>query len=111
FDGNHAGHNKKYTRGDSQEQFTYTEEGTAAKSESERNLIVDGKSGNSLLKQPLIGGLMKEGLKKLDSFDRWVTNELEDVNESHIQHTSVSYWDTVEAEDGVSDSSIAPQEQ
>ncbi|KAF3441067.1 hypothetical protein FNV43_RR19353 [Rhamnella rubrinervis] len=47
----------------------------------------------------------EEGLKKLDSFNRWMSKELGDVNESHMQTSSGSYWDTVDAENGVDDSS------
>ncbi|PSS26577.1 Calmodulin-binding transcription activator 3 like [Actinidia chinensis var. chinensis] len=100
--------NKHYTQTDFQMHLTYGE-GGAMKSELESNLTVEGKAEPSPLKQPLLDGLLKEGLKKLDSFDRWMSKELGDVNESHVQSSSGTYWETVEAEDGVDDSSIASQ--
>lgn len=62
------------------------------------------------MKQPHLDGVRKQELKKLDSFDKWMSKELGDVNESHVQSSSGTYWETVEAEDGVDDSSISPQE-
>lgn len=61
------------------------------------------------LKPPFLEGVMKEGLKKLDSFDRWMTKELGDVKESQTQSTSGTYWEAVETENGVDDSIISPQ--
>lgn len=56
------------------------------------------------IKQPLLdGSFTEDGLKKLDSFNRWMSKELGDV-ESHIQTSSGSYWDNVETENGVIDS-------
>ncbi|KAK1439490.1 hypothetical protein QVD17_05309 [Tagetes erecta] len=69
--------------------------------------IVDEKLGS--MKPPLLEGLMKEGLKKLDSFDRWMSKELGDVNESQTQSSSRTYWEAVESENGVEDSIISPQ--
>lgn len=45
--------------------------------------------------------LSGEGLKKLDSFNRWMSRELGDVSESHVQSSSEPYWDTVENESGI----------
>ncbi|XP_057495888.1 calmodulin-binding transcription activator 1-like isoform X2 [Actinidia eriantha] len=105
---NPSDQNKHYTQTDFQMHLTYGE-GGAMKSELESNLTVERKAEPSPLKQPLLDGLLKEGLKKLDSFDRWMSKELGDVNESHVQSSSGTYWETVEAEDGVDDSSIASQ--
>lgn len=69
--------------------------------------IVDEKPGS--LKPPYLEGFMKEGLKKLDSFDRWMSKELGDVKESQTQSTSGTYWEAVESENGVDDSIISPQ--
>ncbi|KAK9053415.1 hypothetical protein SSX86_030049 [Deinandra increscens subsp. villosa] len=69
--------------------------------------VVDGKPGP--LKPPFLEGFMKEGLKKLDSFDRWMSKELGDVKESQTQSTSGTYWEAVESENGVEDSIISPQ--
>ncbi|CAJ2677065.1 unnamed protein product [Trifolium pratense] len=50
--------------------------------------------------------LADEGLKKLDSFNRWMSNELGDVEESSKKSTSSAYWDTVESENGVDSRTI-----
>ncbi|XP_071696321.1 calmodulin-binding transcription activator 3-like isoform X2 [Rutidosis leptorrhynchoides] len=71
------------------------------------NLNEDEKSGS--LRPPYLDGFMKEGLKKLDSFDRWMSKELGDVKESQSQSTSETYWEAVESENGVDDSIISPQ--
>ncbi|CAN4112906.1 unnamed protein product [Withania somnifera] len=76
------------------------------------NLNIGVKTDYSALKQPLLDGVLrKEGLKKLDSFDRWISKELGDVSESHVQSNSSSYWDNVGDEDGVDNSTIASQVQ
>ncbi|KAL7192584.1 hypothetical protein ACSBR2_024412 [Camellia fascicularis] len=104
-----AEQNKHYTQNDLPIQRTYTEGGSALKSELEGNLTVEGKAEQLPLKQTLLNGFVREGLKKLDSFDRWMSKELGDVNESHVHSSSGTYWETVETEDGVDDSSISPQ--
>lgn len=84
-----------------------TEHESDFKSVFESNLVLEGKPNYiSGKKQSLLdNSLTEEGLKKLDSFNRWMSKELGDVNESHMQTSSGSYWDTVEAENGVDDSS------
>ncbi|KFK32838.1 hypothetical protein AALP_AA6G293500 [Arabis alpina] len=61
----------------------------------------------STMKQHLLdGALGEEGLKKMDSFNRWMSKELGDVgviadaNESFTQSSSRTYWEEVESEDG-----------
>uniref|UniRef100_A0A1J3HKZ8 Calmodulin-binding transcription activator 3 n=1 Tax=Noccaea caerulescens TaxID=107243 RepID=A0A1J3HKZ8_NOCCA len=61
----------------------------------------------STMKQHLLdGALGEEGLKKMDSFNRWMSKELGDVgviadaNESFAQSSSRNYWEEVEGEDG-----------
>jgi len=90
-------------------QPTCEEDGSALKSELEHNTALEGKAEPSPLKQPHLGGLLKQELKKLGGFDRWMSKELGDVNESHVQSSSGTYRETVEAEDGVDDSSVSPQ--
>lgn len=63
------------------------------------NQNLEGKTDHSALRQPLLDGVRKEGLKKLDSFDRWISKELGDVNESHMQSSSTNYWGSVGNED------------
>jgi hypothetical protein len=50
--------------------------------------------------------MAEEGLKKLDSFNRWMSKELGDVEESSKKSTSSAYWDTVETENGVDSRTI-----
>ncbi|XP_050205154.1 calmodulin-binding transcription activator 3 isoform X2 [Mercurialis annua] len=69
-------------------------------SNTEYNMTLEGKSICSLAaKQHLFDhSLSGEGLKKLDSFNRWMSKELGDVNASHVHSTSAAYWDAVESE-------------
>ncbi|KAM6563826.1 hypothetical protein CsatB_023824 [Cannabis sativa] len=73
---------------------------------SKSNMNLEEKPYNSGTKQPLlVGSFAEEGLKKLDSFNRWMSKELGDVNESHMQTSSRAYWDSVEGDTCVNDSS------
>lgn len=98
------------------EQFEYTMQnnyqmpasigtGSTLKAESAVNPVED-KTCYPTLKQPLLDGVMKEGLKKLDSFDRWMSKELGDMAEPNTQSGLGVYWDDVRSEDGVNDSGI-----
>ncbi|KAL6558828.1 hypothetical protein OROMI_019178 [Orobanche minor] len=95
------------TQNDLQLQTLNTVE-SSLRSESNGNLDVDDKTNYPALRQPLLDGLMREGLRKLDSFDRWMSKELGDVAESTMQPTSGAYWETVGNEDG-DDSGISDQ--
>lgn len=77
------------------------------KSVQESNVFLEGKPNYiSGRKQSLLdSSFTDEGLKKLDSFNRWMSKELGDVNESHMQTSSGAYWDSVEAENSGDDSS------
>ncbi|XP_031385983.1 calmodulin-binding transcription activator 3 isoform X2 [Punica granatum] len=78
--------------------------------ETSSDVIAEGKASQSSLKQPFSDILLAEdGLKKMDSFNRWMSKELGDVSDIHMQSSSGAYWDTVEGETGV-DSSISSQE-
>lgn len=74
--------------------------GSYHKPEPDGSLNVEGKTNYPALRQPLLGGVMREGLKKLDSFDRWMSKELGDVTESTLQPGSGPYWETVGSDDG-----------
>lgn len=88
-------------------QRSNTENESDFKSAVESNLVMEGKPNYfSGIKQSLLdSSLTEEGLKKLDSFNRWMSKELGDVSEAHMQSSSGACWDTVEAENGVDDSS------
>lgn len=98
-------HSKPLAQGNLELHLTKEDGGKSQKTEG--NLNLDEKSGS--LKPPYLEGFMKEGLKKLDSFDRWMSKELGDVKESQTQSTSGTYWEAVESGNGVDDSIISPQ--
>ncbi|CAK7334653.1 unnamed protein product [Dovyalis caffra] len=58
---------------------------------------------SSSVKQHILEGSGTEGLKKLDSFTRWMSKELGDV-EPQVQSSSGTYWITADSENGVGDS-------
>lgn len=66
------------------------------------NATLEGKPNYiSGLKNSLLDGSFNDdGLKKLDSFNRWMNKELGDV-ESHMQTSSGACWDTLESENGI----------
>lgn len=74
--------------------------GSPLKSEPDGNSNVGDKNNYPTLRQPLLHGVMRESLKKLDSFDRWVSKELDDVTESTMQPDSGVYWESVGGGDG-----------
>ncbi|KAE8671519.1 Calmodulin-binding transcription activator 3 [Hibiscus syriacus] len=82
------------------------------KPDSESYLTLEGKSIYSSATKPhLLDGSLAEGLKKLDSFNRWMSKELGDVEESHTHSNSGAYWEEVEGQNGVDVSSIPSQGQ
>ncbi|KAK8673821.1 hypothetical protein V6N13_112132 [Hibiscus sabdariffa] len=87
--------------------------GYIPKSDSESYLAMEGKSIYSSAMRPhlLDVSLAEEGLKKLDSFNRWMSKELGDVDESHTHSNSGAYWDEMEGQNGVDVSSIPSQGQ
>lgn len=96
-----------------QSQLSDANVGGSLNTDLDHTLSIGVKTDYSALKQPLLDGVLKrEGLKKLDSFDRWISKELGDVSESHMQQSnSSSYWDNVGDDDGVDNSTIASQVQ
>ncbi|KAK7247416.1 hypothetical protein RIF29_42299 [Crotalaria pallida] len=81
------------------------------KSDEETNRSLDGIDDSYFAskKTQLDGAPAEEGLKKLDSFNQWMSKELGDVKELSIQSTPGSCWDSVESENGV-DSTIVPSQ-
>lgn len=76
---------------------------------SRRNDSIEGKADHAPAIKPLLDGSFGDGLKKLDSFNRWMSKELEDVDEPQMQSSSGAYWDTVESENEVDESSVPLQ--
>ncbi|XP_020588404.1 calmodulin-binding transcription activator 3-like isoform X2 [Phalaenopsis equestris] len=52
-----------------------------------------------------------EGLKKYDSFSRWMSKELGEVDDSQINSNSGIYWSSLESESVVAESNLLNQEQ
>ncbi|GLT43948.1 hypothetical protein SLA2020_178700 [Shorea laevis] len=98
-------------RNDSQTRLLSGEHDHVLPPDSDGHLNLEGKSiYSSALKQRLFDStLTEEGLKKLDSFNRWMSKELgdvTDVDESHLQSSSGADWETVENENAIDVSSI-----
>ncbi|KAM5577233.1 hypothetical protein ABKV19_007867 [Rosa sericea] len=74
---------------------------------SKRNDSIERKADHPSAIKPLLG--FDDGLKKLDSFNRWMSKEFEDVDEPQMQSSSGAYWDTVESENEVDESSVPLQ--
>ncbi|XP_074585164.1 calmodulin-binding transcription activator 3-like isoform X2 [Curcuma longa] len=66
---------------------------------------------SSLLKQLSLdlSSLQGEGLKKYDSFSRWMSKELGEVEDTHIKTSPGVYWSTVGSDIVVGDSDITNQ--
>lgn len=80
---------------------------SAMRLSSENDRSNEGTISYSLtLKQSLIDG--EESLKKVDSFSRWITRELVEVDDLHMHPSSGLSWSTVECGDIVDDSSLSP---
>ncbi|CAJ1938111.1 unnamed protein product [Sphenostylis stenocarpa] len=101
--------NKALMLNDHQEILLNTKE--KLKSDFEANRILDGiEDTRFTFKRTLLDGSpAEEGLKKLDSFNQWMSKELGDVEESNKPSTSGAYWDTVESESEVGSATIPSQ--
>ncbi|XP_043719498.1 calmodulin-binding transcription activator 1-like isoform X2 [Telopea speciosissima] len=93
---------------DLQIQLSGAELGSHLKSSTENDLAIEENSGTAK-RSSLECAHTEEGLKKLDSFTRWMSKELGEVNGSHLQSSSGVYWSTVESENVVDDSIMSPQ--
>ncbi|KAL2343063.1 hypothetical protein Fmac_004348 [Flemingia macrophylla] len=101
--------NKVPVQNDPQEILLNTEEKLISDLEGNRN--PDGTEDTYFpFKRTLLDGPpAEEGLKKLDSFNQWMSKELGDVEESNKKSTSNAYWDTVESENEVGSTTIPSQ--
>ncbi|XVF58987.1 hypothetical protein PTKIN_Ptkin07bG0237500 [Pterospermum kingtungense] len=81
--------------------------------DSESHLTLEGKSiySSAMREHLFVGSLAEGGLEKLDSFNCWMSKELGDVSESHMQPSSRAYWDAVEGQNEVDVSTIPSQGQ
>ncbi|KAF5743936.1 calmodulin-binding transcription activator 2-like isoform X2 [Tripterygium wilfordii] len=79
----------------------------ATKSNSKNDMTPEGNLNYTLIvKQSLLDG--EGGLKKVDSFSRWVDKELVEVDDLQMQSSSGITWGTVECGDVVGESSLSP---
>uniref|UniRef100_A0A0E0IRG4 CG-1 domain-containing protein n=1 Tax=Oryza nivara TaxID=4536 RepID=A0A0E0IRG4_ORYNI len=58
-----------------------------------------------------LSDILKDSFKKSDSFTRWMSKELLDVEDSQIQSSSGAYWNTEEADSIIEASSREPLDQ
>ncbi|XP_075673479.1 calmodulin-binding transcription activator 2-like isoform X4 [Castanea sativa] len=88
-------------------ELTNTESQSSIKSVSKMDMPIEGNINYAMtLKKHLIDG--EQGLKKVDSFSRWASKELGDVDDFHMQTSSGISWSTVECGNVVDDSSLSP---
>ncbi|KAJ8775354.1 hypothetical protein K2173_020358 [Erythroxylum novogranatense] len=79
----------------------------AAPFNSENNISVEGNNKYSfILKQTFLDG--EEGLKKVDSFSRWIAKELEEVDDLNMRPSSTISWSADECGNVVDDASLSP---
>ncbi|XP_026437762.1 calmodulin-binding transcription activator 2-like isoform X1 [Papaver somniferum] len=102
-----AGHNEQkgvhVLEGDLQNRLSDAELGGILKSFLENDLPVDGTVNYPSMpkKKPLLEK------SRTDSFNRWMSKELGEVNDSHTK--SSFYWDSTESENVVNNANIPPQ--
>lgn len=90
-----------------QPQRPNTESECLIRSNTDNDIYADGNMNYSLsLRRQLLDG--EEGLKKVDSFSRWVSKELGEVDNLQMQSSSGISWSTVECGNVVDDSSLSP---
>ncbi|KAG9451523.1 hypothetical protein H6P81_011488 [Aristolochia fimbriata] len=96
--------------------WTTSDSGPPAKSnecEEEKEEAGEGKVNMASTKHTLIDICKTEdlGLKKHDSFSRWMSKELGEVDDTQIQSTSGDIWTTDENGNVIEDSTMSPQVQ
>lgn len=87
------------------EESLSTENGHHINSFLDGDLTLEGKASYpSTGKQPFANILAEEGLKKNDSFNRWMSKQLGDVNALLGQSSTGAYWSAVVSDSGVDSS-------
>lgn len=87
-------------------QYTNIEPQSSMGYKPENNISIDGNVNYAFtLRQQLLDG--EEGLKKVDSFSRWISKELGEVD-LQMQSPSGIPWNTDENGNVVDDSSLSP---
>lgn len=99
--------------GQPNQQFEQHELGNSSNAESSnisnsgRDVSIDTDANFSLAARRLLKD-GEESLKKVDSFSRWVSKELGEVESLQMQSSSGLTWSTVECETVVDESSLSP---
>lgn len=89
------------------EQLSNAESECLMTSNTDSDISTDGNINYSFsLRRQLLDG--EEGLKKVDSFSRWVSKELGEVDNLQMQSSSGISWSTVECGNVVDDSTLSP---
>ncbi|XP_052484600.1 calmodulin-binding transcription activator 2 isoform X2 [Gossypium raimondii] len=80
---------------------------SVTKTYPENDIYLDGNVNYAFsLKKSLLNG--EENLKKVDSFSRWITKELGEVDDLQMQSSSGLAWSTVECGNVSDDASLSP---
>ncbi|OAY46616.2 hypothetical protein MANES_06G012800v8 [Manihot esculenta] len=101
----HWQHNEELVQNNLQMQLANSEPHLSMQTKSENEISV-GENNIYAFKPALLGG--EEGLKKVDSFSRWVTKELGEVDDLHMRSSSGLSWSTVECGNVVTEESLSP---
>ena len=90
-----------------QMQLINADSNSVMKTYPENDMHLDGNINYAFsLKKSLLDG--EESLKKVDSFSRWVTKELGEVDDLQMQSSSGIAWSTVECGNVSDDASLSP---
>ncbi|CAB4320115.1 unnamed protein product [Prunus armeniaca] len=99
--------NDQLVQNNFQAQLTNAESQCLIISSSEPDIPKDGNINYAFtLRQQLLD--QEEGLKKVDSFSRWVSKELGEVDDLQMQSSSGISWSTDECGNVADDSSLSP---
>ncbi|XP_039018246.1 calmodulin-binding transcription activator 2-like [Hibiscus syriacus] len=99
--------NDRHLHKDQQIQSSNADPNSFMRTYPENDMRLDGNVNYALsLKKSLLDG--EEGLKKVDSFSRWVTRELGEVDDLLMQSSSGIAWSSVECGDVSNDASLSP---
>ncbi|KAF7803721.1 Calmodulin-binding transcription activator 2 [Senna tora] len=89
------------------DQHTYTQSQILLKSNFENEVSTEESINYaSTVRRTLLNG--EESLKKVDSFSRWITKALEEVDDLHMQSSPGISWSTDECGHVIDDSSLSP---
>ncbi|XP_039068672.1 calmodulin-binding transcription activator 2-like isoform X1 [Hibiscus syriacus] len=90
-----------------QMQHTDADSNSVTKTYPENDIYLNGNDNYVFsLKKPLLHG--EESLKKVDSFSRWATKELGEVDDLQMQSSSGFAWSTVDCGNVLDDASLSP---